>query len=418
MKLLFACTNQSKEVVKLSFVVTQREAQYWQPLIHQFNSNNPNIQVELKNDAGNNPQNPNSSTEVRNTYISDLESKSPSYDLIYMDIIWVPEFAQKNLLMDLTQEFSKDELNEFISSEVEYGKYKNKLYRIPFRSDVGVLYYRKDLLDELNQKPPETFEDLMQISREVKEQKGIPYGYLWQGKPSEAMTAMFVEVLYSSGGFWIDENKNIGLDKPEAIKAVEFLRDTIKQGISPENLTTYAYDEQYTRSLFRDSKAVFMRNWPNVWLEVNGSELSFPGKIGIKSVVHAEGKESRACKGSWGFGIAKNTKYKKQALAAIRFFTNAASQQKFTLAYGSMPSRRDLFYEPKIVAKYRYYPELLKMVENSVARPPIPEYAEASRILQEYLNEALNPDNKDYKQIMEEAASQTEKLLIKSNRQL
>jgi multiple sugar transport system substrate-binding protein len=412
-KLLFACTNQSTEVVQLSFVVTQREAQYWQPLIKQFNDENPNIKIELANNAGNSPQNPYASDDVRKLYRNAFEGKSPLYDLIYMDIIWVPEFARNGWLMDLTEKFSPDELKAFIDSEVEYGKYKDKLYRIPFRSDVGVLFYRKDLLDELKLKPPETFEELIQVSREVKRYKqDIQDAYLWQGEPSEAMTAMFIEVLYSSGGYWIDqENKKVGLDEPEAIQAVEFLRSTIKTGISPQNFTSY--DEEQARRSFRDNKAVFMRNWPDVWLKVNDSEAAFPNKIAIKSVVQAKQKVSRACKGGWGFGIAKNTKHEKEALKAIQFFTNAASQQKFTLAYASMPSLKNLFFEPKIVAKYSYYPDLLKMVENSIARPAIPQYAEASRILQKHLIKALNPDNNDFEQTMKDATTETKKLLSK-----
>ncbi|MEI2581527.1 ABC transporter substrate-binding protein [Scytonema sp. PRP1] len=408
-KLLSACTNQS--IVTLSFVVPEREAQYWKPLIEQFQqTNNQNIRIDLANFSNNFQQNPNLTNDLKKTYISDFKSKSASYDLIYMDIIWVPEFAHKEWVMDLTQEFPQEELRGFIRSEVDSGRYEDKLYRIPFRADVGVLFYRQDWLNEVKQKRPETFNDLLRISQKVKQQlpEKVQYGYLWQSKPDEGLAAVFVEVLYGYGGFWIN-NKKVGLNQPEAIQAVEFLRDTIKLGISPKDITTY--DEQYTRSLFRDRQAVFMRNWPNVWLDVNGSEPSFRGKIAIKPMVYAEGKRSVASKGGWGFGIAKNTKHKKEALQAIKFFTSAASQQKFTLAYASVPSRRNLFFEPKIVAKYSHYPELLKVVENSVARPRIPQYAQASCILQKYLSEALNPDNNGYKQAMDAAAKETQNLL-------
>jgi len=389
--------------VILTFVVPAPEAPAWKPLIEEFQANNPGIHIEIvdKQDA-----------EVETTYTSALGTANSAYqlDLVYMDIIWVPEFAHKEWVMDLTQEFPQEELRGFIRSEVESGRYEDKLYRIPFRADVGVLFYRQDWLNEVKEKRPETFNDLLRISQKVKQQlpEKVQYGYLWQSKPDEGLAAVFVEVLYGYGGFWIN-NKKVGLNQPEAIQAVEFLRDTIKLGISPKDITTY--DEQYTRSLFRDRQAVFMRNWPNVWLDVNGSEPSFRGKIAIKPMVYAEGKRSVASKGGWGFGIAKNTKHKKEALQAIKFFTSAASQQKFTLAYASVPSRRNLFFEPKIVAKYSHYPELLKVVENSVARPRIPQYAQASCILQKYLSEALNPDNNGYKQAMDAAAKETQNLL-------
>ena len=409
-KLLSGCAG--NQPVKLSFVVADGEVKFWQPLIKQFNTKNLNkISIELANDSQTNLE---TSDDLKATYISAFNGKSPPYDLIYMDIIWVPEFAQKGLLLDLTNEFSLDNLKkEFLVSEVDNGLYEDKLYRIPFRTDVGVLYYRKDLLEAVNVKPPETFDELIQISQKVKEQRpDIQYGYLWQGRQSEALAAMFIEVLHGYGGFWIDERKNVGLDQPKAIQAVEFLLNTINQDISPLRITTFA--EEYTRSLFQQGQAVFLRNWPNVWVDFNSSDIS--GNIAIKPMVHAEGKKSKGCKGGWGFGIAKNTKHKKEALKAIEFFTSAASQRQFTLAYGSMPSRRQLFIEPKIVARQSYYPKLLNLIDDNywVARPRIPEYAQASCILQKHLSKALNPEkngNLSPQEAMNAAAKETQQLL-------
>lgn len=75
-----------------------------------------------------------------------------------------------------------------------------------------------------------------------------------------------------------------------------------------------------------------------------------------------------------------------------------------------MPSRKSLFNDPQIVEKYPYYPQLLTVVENSVLRPPIAQYAQASDILQRYLSAALTqtmtPEN-----AMKKAATETRQLL-------
>jgi multiple sugar transport system substrate-binding protein len=80
-----------------------------------------------------------------------------------------------------------------------------------------------------------------------------------------------------------------------------------------------------------------------------------------------------------------------------------------------VPSRRKLFFEPKIVARYSHYPELLNVIDKSwVARPRIPQYAQASAILQKYLGAALNPDENGYpspQEAMNAAAQETQELL-------
>jgi multiple sugar transport system substrate-binding protein len=82
--------------------------------------------------------------KLKEFYTINFRSGNP-YDLIYMDVIWVSEFANKGWLMDLSDQISAKELAQFLESNVAAGRYNSGLYRIPFRSDIGLLYYRKDL---------------------------------------------------------------------------------------------------------------------------------------------------------------------------------------------------------------------------------------------------------------------------------
>jgi multiple sugar transport system substrate-binding protein len=416
-KFLQPDTKSVPEPVTLSFAVANDEYKHWQPLIEQFHDKYKDIKIKLET------PNQDGTDELKNIY-TDAFNKSQPFDLIYMDIIWVPEFAQNVWLMDLSEKFSRKELEqEFLVSEVYNGYYNDKLYRIPFRTDAGVLYYRKDLLKKAGNPPPETFDNLIEISQNLQKENNLEAGYLWQGQQSESIVAMFVEVLEGYGGFWIDKDNKVGLRNQEAIQAVKFLRSTIKQGISPKGITTE--QEEDSKNRFQRGQAVFMRNWPAAWTDANKPKSNVLGKIGIKPMVHAPGKKSGACKGGWGFGIAKNSEHKEEALQAIKFFTSAAIQRQFTLAYGSPPSRRKLFFEPKIVAKYSHYPDLLDLIDGTqkqttwVARPRIPKYADASSILQKHLSAALNlNENGDFslhdemiKDEMNAAAEETKQLL-------
>jgi multiple sugar transport system substrate-binding protein len=93
----------------------------------------------------------------------------------------------------------------------------------------------------------------------------------------------------------------------------------------------------------------------------------------------------------------------------LAFFSGEAAQRQLVLATGYVPSRRSLFNDSQIVAKYSHYPALLKVVEKSVLRPPIPQYAQASDILQRYLSAAvtgrLSPER-----AMRAAADETRRL--------
>lgn len=116
--------------------------------------------------------------------------------------------------------------------------------RMPFRSDAGMLYYRTDLLAENGYNPLDTFEELREISEDLQKKGVAKWGYVWQGKQYEGLSAMFVEILQGFGAYWVNpETLEVGLDSEKAIAAVEFLRSTIEEGISPPGVTTYAEEE-------------------------------------------------------------------------------------------------------------------------------------------------------------------------------
>ncbi|WP_438802442.1 hypothetical protein [Fischerella thermalis] len=54
--------------------------------------------------------------------------------------------ANFGIISALTDKVTESELTAFSPKDVEGGLYKGRLYRIPMRSDVGMLYYREDLL--------------------------------------------------------------------------------------------------------------------------------------------------------------------------------------------------------------------------------------------------------------------------------
>ncbi len=390
--------------ITLAFVVPSPEAEHWQPLIQEFQTKNPDLRINLIKGKY-------TTDEVEASYTAAFRAGNSPYDLVYLDIIWVANFAAAGWLEDLSNLMSPLALAEFLKADLEAGRYQGKLYRIPFRSDVGMLYYRKDLLAATNYQPPQTFADLEQISQSLQAQKTVRWGYLWQQRQYEGLVAMFVEVLKGYGGFWIDPvTEKVGLDQPPALEAVQFLRQTIEQGISPRDLT--AYDEAESLRTFQQGEAAFLRNWPEAWAKANAVP-SLRGKVGIVPMVGTKNHRGGGCKGGWGLGIAKNAKHPQAARRAVEFFTSAAAQRQFIWESSYLPSRRALFTEPPLVERYSYLPQLLKVVEDSVLRPALPEYDQASQILQGYLSAALKGQLPP-QAALQLAANETRQLLSKS----
>lgn len=335
----------------------------WRDLILEFNRRHPGPPVRLI-------EGPPATNTREDLYSASFLSRGASYDIVYCDSIWVAKFAAAGWLLDLSDRLSEQDRSDFLPVELQVGSYRNKLYRMPAFTDAGVLYYRKDLVEN----PPQTFQELFTLSSAL--QTADRWGFLWQGKQYEGLVTVFLEVLWGHGGEWIDpETREVKLDSPEAVEAVRFLKSTVGT-ISPPAVTTYM--EEDTRNIFQNGRAVFLRNWPYVWTLLQRSESSLKESVGVAPMVHAPGQASAATLGGWGFGISSFSRNSERAWQFVEFVTRPEQLRQVQQRQGRIPSRRSLISS-----------EMLPAVDSARMRPPIPEYAQASDILQRWISAAL-----------------------------
>ena len=390
--------------VELSFVVRQDELPAWEILIAGFESSHPGIRVHPVTD----PEKIFTTDQREAIYTADFQADNAQYDLVYMDIVWMPQFTDQ--LLDLMPRVKQDQvdLSKFLQSELMVGTEGDALYRIPMRADLGLLYYRRDLLEQAGLEFPSTVTDLATTVAAIKQSTGIDFGYLWQGRSYEGLVANFVEVMSGLGATWIDPiTGKVGLNTPEAIEAAKLLKQLLQQDISPPIVT----DHTGLSSLgdFKQGRSIFLRGWPSFWPELRQS--GWDDRVAIALPFSFNNTPGFGCRGGWGFGIPQNAAHPDEAWEVIKYFTSAAAQKQFVLASGTLPSRRSLFTDPTIVAQHPQMPQMLDYLENSsVFRPAIEQYDEASSILQTALGKILR-GQQSVVEAMNAAQRETEELL-------
>jgi multiple sugar transport system substrate-binding protein len=392
----------TQQPVVITMMSQGQDLANWRPFLQEFQAKNSDIQLNVV-------EGPFDTNLQENLLTSAFLLGDSPYDILYLDIVWVPKFAAAGWLRPLDDRITPQQRSEMVETNIEGGRYQDKLYRIPTTSDAGVLYYRKDLLAQAGVKPPETFQDMVTLAQQLQGKQDNLWGYLWQGKQYEGVAAMFVEVLEGFGGFWANpDTLEVGLDQPQAIQAVKFLRDTITEKISPRGVVTFGEEE--TRLMFQNGQSIFLRNWPYVWRLANQEGSKVKGRIGIAPMLQGAGQRGGSCLGGWGLGISTTTKHPEEAWRVIQYMTSRETMRRFVLETGLISSYKSLFTDPEIVAKYPHFPQLLEAVQQSVLRPPVAQYAQASDILQRYLSAAftgaISPE-----EAMQAAARETRNLL-------
>jgi multiple sugar transport system substrate-binding protein len=374
----------SRHSGELSILMEPDGTGVWRKLISEFNRQAPNAPVRLV-------EGPPATNAREDLYSTSFLSGESAFDIVYCDVIWVAKFAAAGWLRDLAGRLSKEDREDFLATELKAGSYRGRLYRIPAFTDAGLLYYRKDLIPV----PPRTFDELVAQSLEFQTKER--WGFLWQGKQYEGLITAFLEVLWGFGGDWIDpETRQTYLDRPEALDALRFLKSTIG-AISPPGVTGYI--EEDTRLLFQSGRAVFLRNWPYVWTLMQRSHAPVADKVAYTSMVHASGYSGAATLGGWGFAISSFCPNPEGAWKFIEFITRVGQLKQVQVSMGRIPSRKSLLPA-----------EFLPIAENARLRPPIPEYAQASDILQRWVSAALT-GRVPCEKALREAARETRILL-------
>lgn len=346
----------------------------WKEILARFKAVHPEIDVELV-------EGPAATNTREDMYATALLSGDTTYDVVYMDVIWVPKFAAQGWLLPLDERLPPAEREKFLPGDMRGSTWEGRVYRVPMQSDAGMLYYRTDLLAE----PPETFDALVESAGRLQQPPGL-WGFVFQGRQYEGLVCGFLEILWGHGGDVLDAQGRVVLDSPEGVQALTWMAGLVKR-IAPEGVATY--QEEEARHVFQEGHAVFMRNWPYAWTLAQAVDSPVRGKVGICPMVHAQGRASAATLGGWGFGIAKKARHPDAAWTFLSFATQPEQMKLLHFKNGAIPARRELFKDPEIVAKSPHYPDLYRVLLAARPRPVHPAYARISDALQVHVSAAL-----------------------------
>jgi len=167
-------------------------------------------------------------------------------DVILGDVIWTAELAANGWVADLSDHFPESTQQEYLPGSVEAIIYDGKPYAMPWYTDTGLLYYRKDLLKKSGYGgSPKSWDELKQMTRKVLSGSDTKYGFVFQGARYEGGVCDGCEYIWGSGGNILDpkDATKVLIDSPQAIAGLAMERSMITDGISPKGVAVYKEDE-------------------------------------------------------------------------------------------------------------------------------------------------------------------------------
>ena len=344
-------------------------------LVETFNREHPGIALSVT-------RGPLETEAVSDLAISSLLLGNSPYDVLLMDVTWTPKYAKAGWLEPLEAWLGADALEDLAPGAELGNAFDGHLWRFPLVADMGLLFWRTDLMEA----PPRTPAELEAISQSLQQEGRVRWGYVWEGRQYEGLSCTYLEVLRGFGGRWLRDGSP-DLNSNAAIAASQWLRHLVDVGITPPAVANMAEPEAL--QTFETGDAAFMRNWPYAWAELNKNGSLLAGKVGITTMVSEPQEPHVATQGSWGLAVLSSSKHKQAAVEALQFLTSTAAQKQLNLNWGYTPTRLSVFEDPELIRANPVLPELQAALAAAVLRPVTPIYAQLSDLLYREVNTVI-----------------------------
>jgi trehalose/maltose transport system substrate-binding protein len=357
---------------------------------------------------------PQSTDEQLAYFLQLVEVKSDEVDIIPVDAIYIGELAP--ILIDFykypkAMEYTKKTFPVLVENNI----YEGKMLALPWFAAPSMLYYRTDLLKKYNLQVPKTWMELTKAAYKIQTGERAAgntdfEGYVWQGIAYEGLTCNALEWIASNnGGTIVNNKKEVTLNNPNAIKAVQMAKNWIGT-ISPRGVLSM--NEEKSRAIFQSGNAAFMRNWPYAYTLALQKGSVIRDIFDISPLPAGVNGQSSDVLGACMLGINKYSKHKEAAVDLALFLLTDKMQKLRTEITGGGPSVPSLYKDKDLLKLNPSYSKLLDAYKTAINRPSTlvaPNYARVSITFYKAVYSALKGD-KGVEDVLKDAADTISKI--------
>ncbi len=292
-----------------------------------------------------------------------------------------------------------------------------KFYGVPYDGDMHVLWYNKTLFKKHNKTPPVTWDDYLEICKDIteKEKGNQIYGCGIMGaKIPIILIGTYLNRLGGYGGGFFDENGRPNINSPEAIKALEAL--VAQQQYALPKPSAVAFDELLGGWL--TGKIAMVEFWTDLGQMTDNPEQSkIIGQWGVVPLPKGSGPKAKhiaALNAGFGLGISTKAPDKELAYEFLKFNARPDINVRANTIVGGLDPTRLSTYDSPVYRKH-VTDQLADAAKTAILTRGAPwpsdaKWAELQDVLTENLSVALT-GAKSPKQALDDTQAKWEAIL-------
>jgi multiple sugar transport system substrate-binding protein len=367
-----AASAASKQTITFAESGLGSEGAQTQKAINGFEKANPSIKVNIL------VLSPNSTT-----YLEQLEDRfiagSSTPDVLESDVTYPPKFAKAGWIKELNS--FKPNMKQFFPTEVAAGKYKGKVYAIPWFDNPEGLFYRTDLIKTPPKTPAQVVSD---AEAAMAADPSLKEGIAFEGEKYEGAITAFATVEGAFGGKLNPEDLNTAGNRA----ALTWLYDALYVNkIAPQAVT--GWTEGNVESEFQAGNAAFAINYPFVESSVAAVAGPARGNVGYIPFPANPGGTPGSALGGEMLAINAKTTHSAAAYKLIQYLTSSKVEIARAIATGDPPAL-PAAYTPALLSAAPYFAQVETLNKYAQPRPVNPNYLQISADLQTMLSEVFS----------------------------
>ncbi|HEV7758928.1 MAG TPA: extracellular solute-binding protein [Acidimicrobiales bacterium] len=328
---------------------------------------------------------PNDADGQRQQLVRRLAAEDSSIDLMSLDPVFSPEFAEAGFLRPFDKATATDLTDGVLDAPVKAATWRDELVAAPFWANTQLLWYRKSVAARAGIDPatqPLTWDQVIKAAEQTDTTVEV------QAKPYEGYMVLINALIVSAGGEVLAD-PDAGIDAKPSIdseagkKAAKIIRTLGRSSAADPQLSVSL--EETARNGFQADNGGFMVNWPYVYGAAqagvaDGSlDQSVLDDIGWARYPRTvDGTESAPPLGGINLGVSAFTKHPQLVIDAVRCITSVKNQTVYMLAEGNPAARSAVYDDPEIQQKFPMATLIRDSIDTAGARPQTPYYPDVS----------------------------------------
>jgi multiple sugar transport system substrate-binding protein len=264
------------------------------------------------------------------------------------------------------------------------------LYGIPINSNTELLWYRKDLLADIHQPVPTTWQQMINDSVQLAK-LGKPHFIEEQGAQYEGLTVWFNSMVNSAGGQIVTGNNKVEVGNTTKV-AAQIMHELATSPAADPSLNVAM--EGSSDVAFDQGHAAFEINYPFVWASAHTGNPTVAKQMGFAYFPQVvSGIAPHVSIGGYNLGVSAHSTHPKQAFDAISCLTQQQYEVTYAVKGGLAPVRGAVYNIPSFAKLYPMHTLIENQLKTYGIRPQTPAYADVTLAIQKALSptSSINP---------------------------